>query len=371
MMRAMRWVLLLILAAAPAIADDAGPASDQLDFALTQHGDSYTLHDDAYTVTFPGKPTLQSLTFPVGQAQGHGLVASLIASTSEYSVLFKPVPRTVWVNAKQSIDTVRDAFVQSTHAQVLSESRTKLAGLDARHIVASAPVNGGHEALDITLAWDGDHRTIVAIVIGSATATQSASGRAFVDSLAITHGGRGPIDPHTVPAEGVAVPSGVLDLEVVRHGAAYVVRDAAIEVTFPQEPAIRTLLTTPITVVGAEAYADEIEGFSFGIALASPTGTYDVDKGMTGTRTEILAQFDKGARHVETQVKRAGLVWKRSTISAAQGGLPVRAELDMTWDPQRRALISVMASTRKKALTPAARAFLDSVVVHGTGAPAP
>lgn len=345
-----------------AVAGDAwGAPAGALDLEVDQHGTTYVLHDAAYSVTFPAKPTVQPLLFKFHDEDFPSASAVAEIGDSAYGFLVKPMPKH-WTGAKRIVvDEVRDGFLKGANAKLLAETPTTVVGLDGRHVTAVATKDGQNVYIEAELLWDGEHRVVLGILTADVVRKRTDRAQAFVASLSVQHDARGPIDTEP-PADGVATKSGVADLEVVRHGAQYVVRDAAAQVVFPARPTFRTYMSTPVTIVAAEANAGEVESLAFAVLVVAAGDEYDPIKGRNGARDGMLKEWTK-EHHTESKAKVGGLDGTRIVVTGSLFGVPARAEIRIAWDAKHRRMFTVMAATSAKKLSTATIAFLDSFAV--------
>jgi hypothetical protein len=357
-----RWAAVcLVLAAAPAIADDRVTPTGKLDFELVDRGGTVVLRDQAYALTFPAKPAVQIMTFPFMGEDFPAVNALVTMPTEAFSLVVKPMPKHWAGSAAVVLDGVRDGFLQAGNAKLVAERPTKLAGLDGRHVSALVSKAGDTVYIELDLLWDPEHRAALAVSTVAAATKRSTAAQAFVSSLTVHRGTRGPTDPPP-PPDGVATKTGVLDLEVVRHGASYTVRGASAEVKLPIQPTFRTFATSPVTVVAALAGAGEVETYVFAVTAVPAGSTYDPAAGMDGSRDGFLKQFSTQT-HKEAKVTVAGRDGRRVEITGTMFGVPTHGELRMVWDPAQQRLFSVVAFTASPALPAAQRAFLDSLAL--------
>jgi len=355
MLRALSIVILL----AAASAAHAQPA---LDFDVAHTGTSYVVRDDAYQVTFPVKPQVKAMQSKRADGtMGDSVIASGDAGDVGYTATFTPVPRNAPYPMKAGLDAARDGALTAISAKLTSESSTKLGGRDGRRVLATAVFEGKTMFLDIRMAWDPEHRTLVSLLVVTPTRDQPPAVAAFFSSLAIAKGTKDPLDP-ALPAEGAPVKTGVGSLEVVRKKDTYTVHDGVYQIAFPVRPEIKPIEAKPLTGFSADGYGDEVEYFALFAMTAPADVDYDADKGIEGARDGMLKVIEGQSRD-EKKATIAGLPGRRIVVSGKFRGLPVHGEADMVWDAKHRTLLAAFALTKQGALTPAAHAFLASFAI--------
>jgi hypothetical protein len=321
-----RALLCIVMTTSSAFAKDVVTRTGKLDFELVQRDKSYVLRDEAYTVTFPGKPTVELTTFKFQNEDFQAVTAIFLSPTGSYGIFIKPMPKHWSGSAANLIDETRDGMLRGSKATFKKQVATKLGGLDGRHISAVGTEDGKVIHMETDLLWDREHRVVVALMTLEVTPARSATARAFVSSFSFRRGARGPLDQDPLPEGGVAK-ADALGFEILRAGSRYVFRDGVIEATFPERPIFHThAMPSPLTLAVVIANKAEIE--SLGVAvLTVPDGhAYDPVKGLSGTRDGFLKQFSK-QRHTETKAKVGGLDGMRIEVTGTLYGVPGRAEI--------------------------------------------
>ena len=357
-----RALVCLVITTTPAFAKDVVTPTGKLDFELVQRGDAYVLRDEAYSITFAGKPTVDLLPFKFENEDFPAVSALLTSPTDAVGFSVKPMPKHWTGAAAVVLDDMRDGFVQGAKATLTKQTPITLGGLDGRHISAVKTEAGQRVFLEADLLWDRKHRVVVGVLTTNTTGKRTPEEQAFVSSFSVRGDARGPLD-EPPPAEGVATKLGMLGLEVVRHGSKYVVRDGIIEATFPSRPVLRTYATSPDIIIGVTQSSEEIETLGVTVLQVPDGQDYDPVVGLAGARDGLLKQFTN-EHHTETKTTVGGLQGRRLEVTGTLFGVPAHGDIRIVWDAKHRRLFGVMASTATAKLPASARAFLDSFAIN-------
>jgi hypothetical protein len=362
--RAMRIAIVLLLCAVTSASADP---TNVLDFELVQRGSGYVLRDPAFEVTFPGKPkvTAEKMKAPNGTELTTG---SAMFDRGDNVFMFGVVPigNDSAYDPKVGLAAARDRSLAAMKATLVSETAVKVGGIEARHVVAKLVLMGKQYRIDTYLQWDPEHRMTVMLMSGTVGKDESADGKAFVASYVRTAGTHSPLDPPP-PADGVAVSMNALDFKLVRKGASYVMRDAAVEITFPRRPLIAS---GPVDlsrfVIGGDAYQGETDQLGVAFVVVPPGQKFDAKKELVQMQKTVLAEFKK-LKTKDAKATIAGIDGKRVTLTGKVNGRNMRGEMVLLWDDGHRIAVVAYAYTEKKTLTAEQRAFFDSLAIHADG----
>lgn len=341
------------------------------DFQLGDTPGAYVLHDEAYAVTFPMKPQVKKMD---SDAADGTKVYSLTALAGNddvfYGLSVTPVGRELTYNSKKGLDMARDGMMNAVNAKVTGSKAIKMAGRDARAVTATVQVQGRTGYLEMHEMWDPDHRAVVVVTTILMAPGPNKVAQAFYDSFTLQAAGKGPLDQASL-APDAPRKTGVLDMQLVRHGNTYAIRDEALEIVFPVQPTLKQLNDSP-PMYGffTNNYTDEVEGFGAFVLFVPESVTYDADKGLDGARDGLLKSLEN-AKPTEIKTKVAGVPGRKILATAAFNGVPVHVEALLAWDPKHRMAVGVMTTTKSKATTKAGRAFLDSFAIRTGKTPAP
>src|SRR5689334_3897784 len=90
----LRALLIVAALAAPALAEDTHETHDDLlGFALAAEGDGFVVRSDAYTVTFPRKPTVQTMPFEVNGQDEKARALLAMLTGDNLGFILRPIPR--------------------------------------------------------------------------------------------------------------------------------------------------------------------------------------------------------------------------------------------------------------------------------------
>lgn len=357
----------VVLGTAAPVSASGGEAAGVFDFEIVAHDGAYVLRDAAYEVTFPGKPNVKKQTDTRADGKpGDSMLASYAVGTEAYTFAVSPIPRDTAFPSKMGLDAARDEMVRRMQAKILSEAPLRVGRHEGRHLVATAVVQGTELHFDARLVWDETHRALLVMLVTNSAAGDTPAAHAFVGSLAIAGPGKGPLD-EPLPADHSVTPAGVLDLTLAREGDTFRVRDDSLEIAFPDRPFVHALAgADPAIAFGAETYVRDVDYYMLGAIILPESLAYDVDKGLAGARDGALKMIEKQKR-TETKAKVGGLAGRRVLVSGLYKGLAVHVEAVYAWDAKHHMVVMAIAMTPGKAMSPAGRAFLDSLVVHANG----
>ena len=184
----MKGLLVICLLAAPAAAAPTGV----MDFNLDEKGTSWVLSDDAYSLAFPGKPTVELADQPAAGMTIHTMAATFIGNNDVFGFFAVPVPKGVAYDVKAGLKGARDGALNKIHGSVVSEEDATLAGLKGRHTVGSATLGGVKFRLDIYVVWDEPHRTLLGGFTANNEAQPTAADQTFIASFKTNPKGKTP-----------------------------------------------------------------------------------------------------------------------------------------------------------------------------------
>ena len=342
----------------------ADTATGVFDFQLGDTAGAYVLHDEAYSLTFPMKPSVKKMD---SDAADGTKVASLTALAGNddvfYGMSVTPVGRELTYNSQKGLDMARDGMMKAVNAKVTGTKSIKMAGHDARAVTATVQIEGRTGYLEMHEMWDGDHRAVVVVTTILLAPGPNKVAQAFYDSFALKSAGKGPLDETTLAPDSPKK-TGVLDLELVRKGNVYSLHDDALEIVFPIQPTIKAINDSPpLYGFFSNNYTGEVEGFGAFVLWVPESVAYDADKGLDGARDGLLKSLES-PKPTEIKTKVAGAPGRKILASASFNGVPVHVEALLAWDAKHRMAVGVMTTTKSKATTKAGRAFLDSFAIR-------
>jgi hypothetical protein len=354
----------VVLAAATTAAADT--STGVFDFQLGNMPGAYVLHDEAYSLTFPMKPSVKKMDSDAADGTKVWSLTALAGNDDVfYGMSVTPVGRDLTYNAKKGLDMARDGMMNAVKAKVTGSKPIKMAGRDGRAVTATVPIAGRTGYLEMHEMWDGDHRAVVVVTTILMSPGPSKVAQTFYDSFSIQAAGKGPIDVPSL-APDAPTETGVLDMQMVRHGNGYAIHDDALDIAFPVPPTLKLVNDSPpLYGFYTNNYTDEVEGFGAFVLFVPASVQYDADKGLDGARDGLLKELDN-AKPTEIKTKVAGVPGRKILATASFNGVPVHVEALLAWDPKHRMAVGVMTTTKNKATTKAGRVFLDSFTI-GTG----
>lgn len=184
----MKGLLVICLLAAPAAAKPTGV----LDFDLSEKGSAWVLSDDAFSLSFPGKPSVEMADQQAAGMTVHTMAATYIAGNDVFGFFAVPVPKGVEYDVKAGIKGARDGALGKIHGTVVSDEDTTMAGLKGKHTVGTATLQGTKFRLDIYVVWDEAHRTLLGGFTANNTNAPSAADLDFIASCKTNPKGRSP-----------------------------------------------------------------------------------------------------------------------------------------------------------------------------------
>ncbi|MFT3699597.1 MAG: hypothetical protein QM831_40995 [Kofleriaceae bacterium] len=166
------------------VSSSAAEPTGTLDFVVDQKGTTYVLHDDAYTLTFPGKPDIS-----VQDQQGSGtpamkfVSASYAAGADGCSFLLLMVPDNTAYDIDKGMTGARDGAVSHINGKLVREVDASIGTLKGKHAFIEATIEGKKSHVDLYLAWDEKHRSLVGLITATDQSAPTKAQKAFVASF--------------------------------------------------------------------------------------------------------------------------------------------------------------------------------------------
>ncbi|MGN6110309.1 MAG: hypothetical protein ACTHU0_34720 [Kofleriaceae bacterium] len=353
--------------AAPREEPEKVEKTSALDLELASRGGRYTVRNANFEITFPSRPSVQESKdrAPDGTVLKSGMALGR-AGTGELGFFVLPIPSGVAYDVPKGMAGARDGALKNIGAKLLGETDAKLGGLDGRKISASAQQGGTTFYVELYLAWDERHRSLMGVFASSTSQTPSEVARAFVESLKIKEGGA-PAEAAPTPAPtpgGGPTKTGVLDLEIEERTGKFVLRDQTYRVTFPSLPAVQPSdQTAPdgTHLPGAVATATIGEDQGYGLILLKiPAGVpYDAKVGLKAARDGMIRSLD-GKLVNETATTIAGIAGRRAIASVKLGAQKLTLEMQFAYDKERNAVVGLYTALPAGKPSPAAAEFFSS-----------
>jgi hypothetical protein len=147
---------------APPTAPAAAPAV--LDLEVVPNGALTTVRDAAYTIDFPWAPELRSVdsALPSG-AKLVGAIGLGMGGARGAGMMMLPVPKDMSYDAKVGLTAARDGILEAITGTIVSDKPGKLGGLPGRAVRAKAVLGHKPYRVDLLLAWDATHHTMVGL----------------------------------------------------------------------------------------------------------------------------------------------------------------------------------------------------------------
>lgn len=182
---------LLAVVLAP-LAAHAAPTG-VLDLDMSERGGKWVVADSAYEVAFPFKP---DVTMQEGDTPDHKKLQTasvMFASGNEvYGYMLIPVPKDTAYDEKKGMDGARDGALANVGGKIVKEEPVSLGGLKGRRTVAKAAFQGADLLVDLDIAWDAGHHTLIALFTATSEKAMSATQTAFLASLKVNAAGKAP-----------------------------------------------------------------------------------------------------------------------------------------------------------------------------------
>ena len=175
---------------------DATPAPERvspsgaLDFELVEKVGSYTLRDKAYEATFQSTPKVerQDQTTAVG-IKLHGLMAiASIGVLEAYGLIVLPIPRNVPYDIPKGMHEARDGMFKAMGATMTSDKDFVVGGLPGRQAVGKASLQGTDMRIELRLAFDKPHNTMVGLMALTKSEDLDAEVGGFLKSFTVKPG---------------------------------------------------------------------------------------------------------------------------------------------------------------------------------------
>ncbi len=162
------------------------------DFDLIEQNGRFTLHDDSYDIVFPLKPQLQSSTETAPSGAKVPTVTALAERGTDeiYGLFLLLVPSNVPYDVDVGMKGARDGVLKNTNGKLLSEKTETFGGLTSRIDVASAVMGGVTLYIELHLAWDAAHRTMIGAFVAHKGSAPTDSDKAFVASFKVNAKGK-------------------------------------------------------------------------------------------------------------------------------------------------------------------------------------
>lgn len=355
--------------AAPREEPEKVEKTSALDLELASRGGRYTVRNASFEITFPSRPSIQESKdrAPDGTVLKSGMALGR-AGTGELGFFVLPIPSGVSYDVPKGMAGARDGALKNIGAKLLGETDAKLGGLDGRKISASAQQGATTFYVELYLAWDERHRSLMGVFVSSTSQTLSEAGRAFVESLKIKEGGAPASEAAPAPTPGGGpTKTGVLDLEIEESTGKYVLRDQTYRVTFPSLPAVQPSdQTAPdgTHLPGAVATATIGEDQGYGLILLKiPAGVpYDAKVGLKAARDGMIRSLD-GKLVNETATTIAGIAGRRAIASVKLGAQKLTLEMQFAYDKERNAVVGLYTALPAGKPSPAAAEFFSSFAI--------
>jgi hypothetical protein len=180
-------------------AEPAQPVEDKvlalgvLDLEMVEHGKLFILHDEAYELAFPIKPAVQASdqVTPSG-VKLHAASALATNDSDIYGLFVIPIPKGVPYDVKKGLNGARDGALKNINAKLVSEINTTFGGLKGRKATGAATLAGKDLKLDLYLAYDKAHHTMIGLFIATTQAAMPKEAGDFIASFKVNPDGEAP-----------------------------------------------------------------------------------------------------------------------------------------------------------------------------------
>ncbi|HEY0251980.1 MAG TPA: hypothetical protein VGC41_10660 [Kofleriaceae bacterium] len=170
----------------------AAAPTGALDFDLTGAKDKYIVKDEAFQLTFPGKPEVSAEDQPANGVTVKTASAMYSVGNDVYGFVVIQVPKDATYDVKKGMDGARDGGLKNINGKVVKEDDITISGLKGRHTLGAADFQGVKFAVDFFIAWDEKHRTLVSVFTMTDRAGQNQAQKDFVASFKNMPNGKAP-----------------------------------------------------------------------------------------------------------------------------------------------------------------------------------
>jgi len=177
-------------ARAPDAAADVTLQTGALDFELVEHAGSFTLRDAAYELTFSHKPevTEAKQDAPSGVKLKTLTAMASFGAIDAYGLFLLPIPKNAPYNVEQGIRQSRDGAFNGVGVKMISDVATTVGGIAGRKATATGVVNGMNVTVELRIAFDKSHHTMIGLMGLTGSPEFPAATAAFLSSLQIKPG---------------------------------------------------------------------------------------------------------------------------------------------------------------------------------------
>lgn len=183
-------VIVPVDAHTPDAAADVTLQTGALDFELVEHAGTFTLRDAAYELTFSHKPevTEAKQNAPSGVKLKTMTAMASFGQIDAYGLFLLPIPRNVPYNVDQGIRQARDGAFNGVGVKMISDVAMTVAGIPGRKAIATGMVNGMKVTVELRIAFDKPHHTMIGLMGLTGSPEFPAATTAFLSSLQIKPG---------------------------------------------------------------------------------------------------------------------------------------------------------------------------------------
>jgi hypothetical protein len=161
--------------------------TDVLGLEIIEKAGMFTLHDEAYWLTFPTKPEVQRTdsTAPDGTKLPGAVATATIGQDQGYGMILMMIPDGVSYDAKKGLKAARDGMLRQVGAKLQKETATTIAGVPGRRATASVTIQGKQLTLELQFAYDKKRHAVFGLYSATPTGAMSAAAMAFFSSFEI------------------------------------------------------------------------------------------------------------------------------------------------------------------------------------------
>jgi len=171
-------------------AADVTVQTGALDFELVTHAGTYTLRDAAYELTFSAEPqvTEDKEAAPDGTKLKTLSAMVSIGEVDAYGLFMVPIPKNVPYNIEQGMRAARDGAFTNAGVKMVSDVAVTVGGIPGRKATAKGVMSGINVTLELRIAFDKSHHTLIGLVGITGSKEFPAATNAFLASLQIKPG---------------------------------------------------------------------------------------------------------------------------------------------------------------------------------------
>jgi hypothetical protein len=243
-------------------------ATGVLDLETVPHGDATIVRDAAYSFEFPWAPKVEQVDSPIpdgGKLAGATVIGLAPDGARGVGVMMLPVPKSQPYDVKKGIAGARDGILGAIQATLLTEKVARLGPFSGKKITASAALGGTQYAIEVILAWDPGHHTMIGLysLMPATKGVDRAPIDAFYASFQVKAGAAPPATlTESLPKKdahgsgGVEISNARARVEDNRRKAGTKVVRVSFDATFTKKPNAQWFHVKANCQVGDKAFVD-------------------------------------------------------------------------------------------------------------------